>query len=441
MSSTTATATHGAAAKPERATPHTLVAEFAGADALISACEKVRDAGYTRFDAHSPFPVHGIDSAVGIRATKLPILIFMCGAAGCTIGILLQWWTNAVNAGVQFPGVPTFLQGYQYIISGKPFWSFAANIPVIFELTVLISAFGAFFGMLALNGLPQHYNPLFRSTRFKRATDDGFFLSIGLDDPKYGSNTKRLLEGAGATAIEVVDDVGDAKPPRWLVRANVILVCALLIPLALVAYMQFDKQSEPRIHIIQDMDNQERYTAGKQMANLAFADQRSERPIVPGTLAREDLTQDSHYFLGRIGDKWATSIPMYRPELQKIAGGKADVNEMFIRRGQDRYAIYCSHCHGFDGSGNGRVKTYTEENAIGFVPPKSYTDPDVLPRPVGHIFNTITNGIRQMGPHGDQIPVADRWAIVAYVKALQHSRNATLNDVPAEERSQLTQQK
>ncbi|MBK8913613.1 MAG: DUF3341 domain-containing protein [Phycisphaerales bacterium] len=440
MSASTVTKKSAATAGPATA-PHSLVAEFASADALVRACEQVRNAGYTRWDAHSPYPVHGIDRAIGIRATRLPVLIFLCGATGTTIGILLQWWTNAVNAGVEFPWVPTFLQGYNFIISGKPYWSFPANIPVIFELTILLSAFGAFFGMLALNGLPQHYNPLLRVDRFRRVTDDRFFISIAMDDPKYGSATRRLLEGAGAAAVEVADDVKESAPPRWFLRAHVILACFLLIPLAVIAYMRVDKQTQPRIHIVQDMDNQERYTAGKQMANPVFADGRSARPKVAGTLAREDFTQDPHYFQGRIGDQWAVGIPMYHPELQKLAGGAAEVNEQLMRRGRDRYAIFCSHCHGLDGAGVGRVATYTTEREIGFVPPKSYVDPDVLVRPVGHLFNTITNGIRTMAPHGDQIPVADRWAIVAYVKALQRAQTATLEDVPTDERSRMTQPK
>lgn len=436
MAATTVTTAHPAAAKAPPARPHTLVAEFDTADRLVHACEQVRDAGYTAWDAHSPFPVHGIDRAMGIRATLLPVLIFVCGALGTTIGILLQWWTNATS-GVAFPGVPTFLQGYAFVISGKPYWSFPANIPVIFELTILLSAFGAFFGMLVFNNLPQLYNPLFRSERFRRATDDRFFISIALADPKYGPGTRRLLEQSGAAAVEVVDDVGDPRPPRILTRTTVVLMHLLLIPLAVVWYMRNDKQSEPRIHIIQDMDNQERYTAGKQMTNPVFRDDRAVRPIVAGTLAREDLAQDTHFFQGRIGDQWVTSIPMYRPELQRLAGGAAEANALFLRHGQERFAVFCSHCHGFDGSGMGRLWTYAEENAIGIVQPSSYHDADRMARPMGHIFNTITNGIRQMGPHGDQIAPADRWAIVAYVKALQRTHTTNLADVPADERGQL----
>ena len=113
-----------------------VLAEFEAADELVAAAEAVRDAGFTRWDTYSPFPVHGIDRAMGLRDTGLPWLVLGGGAAGALGGLLMQWWMNA--------------QDYQFMISGKPLFSLPANIPVIFELTILLSAFAAFFGMLTL---------------------------------------------------------------------------------------------------------------------------------------------------------------------------------------------------------------------------------------------------------------------------------------------------
>ncbi len=167
--------------------------EFDNVDDLIAGAEAVRDAGYSRWDAHTPFVVHGLDRAMGIKPTILPIFVFIGGATGTAGGILLQWWTNAVN--------------YPFQISGKPLFSLPANIPVAFETTILFAALTALIGMLALNKLPQLYHPLFRSGRFKKATDDRFFISVEAADPLFDSEeTRALLEGLpGGLSIEEVE--------------------------------------------------------------------------------------------------------------------------------------------------------------------------------------------------------------------------------------------
>ena len=116
------------------------------------------------------------------------------------------------------------------------------------------------------------------------------------------------------------------------------------------------------------------------------------------------------------------------------------MTEPLFRRGQRRFNIYCAPCHGLDGSGNGIVAQRARDKteiASGWVPPLSLHEQTVRDRPVGHLFNTITNGIRTMPPYGDQISPADRWAIIAYVRALQRSQQARLEDVPPELRSEL----
>lgn len=171
---------------------HGLLAEFDSPEALLKAAEKVRDAGFTRWDAHTPFPVHGLDAAMGIKPTVLPWLVLGGGVAGLGAAVLLQWWTNAVN--------------YPYLISGKPYFSLPANIPIIFEVTVLLSAIVTFFGVMALNGLPKLYNPLFKSTRFARVTDDRFFIEIEAVDPKFNRQlTESLLTSLGAVSVETVE--------------------------------------------------------------------------------------------------------------------------------------------------------------------------------------------------------------------------------------------
>ena len=161
------------------------VAEYADDNKLLEAARKVRDSGYTRTDAFTPFPVHGIDEALGIKATVLPWFTLCAGATGTSIALLMQWWMNSVD--------------YPYIISGKPFSSWPAFIPVAFELTILFAAYTTVFAMLGLNGLPKFSNPMFTNPKFDRATDDRFFLWVDSRDKYFNTEkVKSLLDSTEA---------------------------------------------------------------------------------------------------------------------------------------------------------------------------------------------------------------------------------------------------
>lgn len=172
--------------------PRSLVlARFAGPRQLLNACTRLREAGYSRWDAHSPFPVHGLDRAMGLRQSPLPWIVLVLGLAGAAGGMLLQWWV-AVRA-------------YPLVISGKPLFSWPAFVPVTFELGVLFGALGAVFGMLGLNQLPTLHHPIFESVRFERVTDDGFFISVESGDPKFDpAGTREFLQGLGAEDVELI---------------------------------------------------------------------------------------------------------------------------------------------------------------------------------------------------------------------------------------------
>jgi len=180
-----------------------VMGEFHDVDSVIAAAEKIRDAGFVQWDVHSPFPIHGIDRAMGIRPTILPWIVLGGGITGLLGGLVLSFWANATS----LPGLPYALPGYQMLISGKPIWSLPANIPVIFETTVLLSAFGAVFGMLLLNRLPMLYHPLFKSARFARVTDDRFFVVIEATDPRFDrKSAAEFLRSLGAHAVEEIEE-------------------------------------------------------------------------------------------------------------------------------------------------------------------------------------------------------------------------------------------
>jgi hypothetical protein len=182
-----------------RVDPHVgLLAEFSDPGALLHAAERMRREGFTRLDTFTPFPIHGMDRALGLGTSLLGYLVFIGGGIGLASGYLLQWWTSAVD--------------YSINISNKPFFAIEPSVPIMFELTVLFSAATAVIGMLVLNGLPRPYNPLFNSEAFARATDDGFFMHVGAGDGgRDDSAIADALFAAGALSVERVDHDG-ARP-------------------------------------------------------------------------------------------------------------------------------------------------------------------------------------------------------------------------------------
>ncbi len=392
-----------------------LLAEYETTDQLLEASAKVRDAGYRYWDTHTPFPVHGIDEAMGIRRTILPLIVLCCGITGCATGLLLQWWTSSIY--------------YPVIISGKPMFSLPAFIPVTFELTILFSAFGAVFGMLALNGLPRLYHGVFNSKRFnQRMTTDRFYISIEARDPRFSiEQTRNLLEETQPSMIELVEEPASAAIPhllkKYVVLVMTIILTLSLIPPALIARARSRTSEVTRLQLIWDMDQQPKFRT--QSVNPLFADGRAMRPQVPGTVARGEGMIDSHLHRGLINGQWAKTNAL-------------PLTEALLSRGQQRFNIYCAQCHGMDGYGSGPVAVRAERLQEGtWVAPLSMHDQVVKDREDGHIFNTITNGIRTMPAYGDQIKVEDRWAIVAYIRALERSQNARIEDVPADRRGEM----
>jgi len=170
-----------------------LLAEFDTPQEIYHACEQVRDEGYTKWDSHTPFPVHNLDKAMGLPASKVPWVSLIAGLTGAGLGMLLQWWISTT--------------AYPTVISGKPLFSFQAFVPVTFELGILFGGLGTALAMFHFNRLPQYYHSVFNSERFKAVTDDKFFISIEAEDPKYDTRaTKKLLKKLGATHIEEVED-------------------------------------------------------------------------------------------------------------------------------------------------------------------------------------------------------------------------------------------
>ena len=172
-----------------------LISQFKNPTQVYQAAEKLRDAGYKKFEVYSPFPIHGMDDAMGLKPSPLAWIVLLAGLTGFVVGVGLSVWSSTY--------------GYSMIISGKPdgFAGLTEFSPIIFELTILFSAFGAVLGMFVLNKLPRYYRPVFKHEAFKRVTDDGFFISVASCDEKYlEEETKQFLQEIGGTDVIFLED-------------------------------------------------------------------------------------------------------------------------------------------------------------------------------------------------------------------------------------------
>jgi len=167
-----------------------IAATFRTAPAVYHACEKVRDAGYKRWDSYTPFPIHGIHHAMGLKRSKVPIFTFLGGVTGFTTGLMIVAYMNF---------------NYPLIVGGKPYFSPVFPFPIFYELTILLAAFGTLGGMFILNRLPRHHHPLFDYEPFLKTSDDAFMIVIESTDPNFDEEKVRaLLDEAGGEDINVI---------------------------------------------------------------------------------------------------------------------------------------------------------------------------------------------------------------------------------------------
>ena len=470
-----------------------LMAQFDDPNSLVAACNEAREAGYKKMDAYSPFPVHGIDPAIGIKRTILPLIVLGAAISAVFIGLGLQIYTNSMDQAWPFPG-------YAFKISGKPLLSIPANIPVTFEIIVLTSAITTFLGMWILNKLPRFSNPLHRISRFKRVTNDKFFLVLEAHDEKFNrAASETQLTKWGAVAIEEVrQDLTDNELPKWIPTAAMLGAICLLLPPAAIFSQWGQTNRHPRLHVVPDMDWQHKSKTQTVAANLSnvrdgvdlmYDDLRSARRPVDGAVPFGSLDIDSELNYG-VKKDFAYTISTRANVLTSLADEKKDgdaekaddktgdkeagdgeeadaaaaeeenmeqwvtkfpenvkVTEALVKRGQQRFDIYCSACHGYAGQGNGlvndRALALAATGSATWTAARNLHEPDVMgdaKNPVGRIYDTITNGRGNMGPYKAQIPLEDRWAIVAYVRALQETgipvpAAAADEDVESEEAS------
>ena len=173
--------------------PALLLAQYDTPNDLARAAIAVRDAGYDKWDCHTPYPMHGLDEAMGLKPTRIGIISFICGMVGVLTAVLMIQYANN--------------WAYPIIVGGKPPGAFPSMVPIMFELGILLCGFGTLFALFHLARLPQHHHPIFESDRFESATDDKFFISIDVTGKDFDIDKARaLLESTRAAHVEVVGE-------------------------------------------------------------------------------------------------------------------------------------------------------------------------------------------------------------------------------------------
>ncbi len=369
--------------------PWGLMAEFDTADALLAAARRVHEAGYQQAEAYSPFPIDGLAEAIGFARSRVPLATLLGALAGGAGGYFMQWYSAVID--------------YPLDIGGRPLHSWPMFVPVAFELAVLGGALAAVLAMLIGSGLPRLRHPVFDAPDFELATRNRFFLVLRADDPA-------LRRRSSGTAARRTAAVASCRGAAMLTRQAICqLLAALLTALAVLALGGCERQ-------MRDMYEQPRYDPGE--ASPLFANGMADRPPPPGSvpMAAGVLAMTSS---GRRGIDLVES----REAAERATTPPAPTAAL-LQRGRERYDIFCLPCHSPLGDGDGPVVRR------GFPRPPSYHQQRLRAAPDRHFYDVISRGYGVMYPYADRVAAEDRWAIVAYIRALQLSRHIPLAQLP-----------
>jgi mono/diheme cytochrome c family protein len=366
-----------------------ITALFDDPDSIIGAAKKVVNEGYKKFDVNTPYPLHGMDPAMGLKRSKLGFVTLFFGFSGTAFILLFMYWTMSVD--------------YPMVIGGKPYFALPAFIPITFEFTVLLAALSTVFGMImAFFNLPYNNHPLHDTEYMKRVSVDRYGLVILAEDVLFDENkVQELFKSLGAKEIEKVYwpekvsyPVFDAKFITFLIIVAVAISGITYFTLNKFMYMvPYNWMSEQDKVIPQEKSD-------------FFADGFGMREPVEGTVARGFVP---YPYMGIAEPKEYLVNPVL-PTKESIDLGKR------------KFLTFCSPCHGNYADGDSRLRGQFPK------PPSLHTE-RAISFPDGRIYHVITNGQNAMPSYADQISREERWSIVNYIRVLQRAKNATDADI------------
>ncbi len=362
-------------------------------DEIIEAAEKTAAEGFQKYDVHTPYPVHGMDTAMKLKPSKLPYIALVVGLSALFGMFIFMYWMTTID--------------YPVIVGGKPFFSFPAWVPVLFEITVLSASIGTVVSMIAIFfKFPNISHPLHDTDFIKSVTSDKYGISIEAEDPKFDEEYVRsFLSSIGAKSITPIYWDNDEVNFKNTVLQPKFITFLLVVALAVSGTTYFTLNKLMFMVPFNWMREQEKFIP--QEVSTFFEDGRSMRSPVNGSVARGNMPY-------RFSDK---------PE----EAGKALVNPMAITKGnlelgKKKFDIYCSPCHGYFGKGDSRLRGQ-------FPNPPSLHSEKVRNWSDGRIYAVIMDGQNVMPSYASQLSRNERWAVILYLRALQRSLNAKESDL------------
>jgi len=365
---------------------------FTDAQRIIDAANQIRPRKLGHLEAYTPYPVHGLDKAVGLPPSPLGKLVMGMGLLGAALALLFEWWVSAVD--------------YPLVVGGKALFSWQAFVPVMFEVTVLFATFTAGLAMLfAFNKLPFFGHPVLHSQAIKGITRDKLALSIERSGTVFDPEAARqaLVEN-GAESVEIVPIPAWDRPfsLAGLLRTIAAITAACLVAGAgLYAAEKLIPVVPPYLH----MHNQPKLNAFR--SSTFFADGRGMRPAVEGTVAR-----------GHLPPAFATP-----EEAGALLTNPVSLTQKTADRGRKVFSDHCAVCHGAVGDGMAVLS-----RAYGAKPGNLLSN-EMRARPDGYIYGVLMLGKNAMPSYAPDLDESDRWAAVQYVRVLQRAQNAKDEDL------------
>ena len=368
---------------------HSVAAIFDNPDKVIFAAEKVRDEGYKKFDVNTPYPIHGMDEAMGLGSSKIGFVTLFFGLFGGAFILLFMWWSLALS--------------YPLFIGGKPFFSLPAFFPITFETAVLFACVSTFIALITVFfKLPFNNHPLHDTDYMKQVSVDKYGIYILLEDEKFDKDKIiELFNSLGASSTELIYQPKEEKYSMFQPKYLIFLVF-LAVGTSASTYLMLNKLMY--INPFNWMEFQEKLNP--QESSLFFADRRSMRTPVEGTVARGFIP---YPYKGIANPKEVLSNPTLP-------------TTSFLKLGKKKYLTFCSPCHGNFGEGDSRLNGQFPNG------PTFHSD-KVRNFKDGMIYHIITNGQNSMSAYDRQISREERWAIVDYIRVLQRAKDAKNSDL------------